>query len=87
MVTALVASSLLVGPIYSLYFVKEPLHRLALIQAFTTVFALCAGFISNARPTEILTATATWVASPQSKSPYSGSKLTNARLLDTPRCW
>jgi hypothetical protein len=58
MVTILVASNLLVGPIYGLYFTTTPLQGLALIQVFTTVFALSAGFISNARPTEILAVTA-----------------------------
>jgi hypothetical protein len=49
---------LLVGSIYGLYFAETPLQRLGLIQVFTTVFALCAGFMTNARRAELFAVTA-----------------------------
>ncbi|KAK3295073.1 uncharacterized protein B0H64DRAFT_402527 [Chaetomium fimeti] len=61
-ITILVATNLLVGPIYGLYFTSTPLQRLALIQVFTTIFALCAGFMSNARQTEVFAVTAAYAA-------------------------
>jgi hypothetical protein len=49
---------LLVGSIYGLYFAETPLQRLGLIQVFTTIFALCAGFMTNARRAELFAVTA-----------------------------
>ncbi len=57
-ITILVAANLLVGSIYGLYFASTPLQRLALIQAFTAVFALCAGFMTHARRAELFAVTA-----------------------------
>ncbi len=57
-ITILVAANLLVGSIYGLYFASTPLQRLGLIQAFTTVFALCAGFMTHARRAELFAVTA-----------------------------
>ncbi|KAG7287643.1 hypothetical protein NEMBOFW57_007156 [Staphylotrichum longicolle] len=58
LITILVAANLLVGSIYGLYFAETPLQRLGLIQVFTTIFALCAGFMTNARRAELFAVTA-----------------------------
>jgi hypothetical protein len=57
-ITILVAANFLVGSIYALYFAATPLQRLGLIQVLTTIFALCAGFMTNARRAELLAVTA-----------------------------
>jgi hypothetical protein len=57
-VTILVAANFLVGSIYALYYAKTPLQRLGLMQAFTTIFALSAGFMTNARRAELFAVTA-----------------------------
>ncbi|KAK4148891.1 hypothetical protein C8A00DRAFT_47387 [Chaetomidium leptoderma] len=57
-ITILIAANLLVGPIYGLYFAQTPLQRLGLIQLFTTVFALCAGLVTNAKRAELFAMTA-----------------------------
>jgi hypothetical protein len=57
-ITILVSANLLVGSIYGLYFASTSIHRLVMIQGFTTVFALCAGFMTNARRAELFAVTA-----------------------------
>jgi hypothetical protein len=57
-VTVLAATYLLVGPIFALYTAKDPWYRLVLIQLFTGIFALSAGFMTNARRAELFAATA-----------------------------
>jgi hypothetical protein len=56
-----VASFLLIGSIVGLYIVDDDAVRLALIAAFTAVFALSVGLMTNARRAEIFAATAAYV--------------------------
>ncbi|KAL3495319.1 hypothetical protein BJX62DRAFT_246055 [Aspergillus germanicus] len=57
-----VASLLLIGSIVGLYLVDDDAVRLALIAAFTAVFALSVGLMTNARRAEIFAATAAYAA-------------------------
>ncbi|KAL3459155.1 hypothetical protein BJX64DRAFT_291552 [Aspergillus heterothallicus] len=57
-----VASFLLIGSIVGLYLVKDDAVKLALIAAFTAVFALSVGLMTNARRAEIFAATAAYAA-------------------------
>ncbi|KAK4032541.1 hypothetical protein C8A01DRAFT_20386 [Parachaetomium inaequale] len=61
-ITILVAANFLVESIYALYFAATPLQRLGLIQVLTTIFALCAGFMTNARRAELFAVTAAYAA-------------------------
>ncbi|KAI0467136.1 hypothetical protein F4859DRAFT_518350 [Xylaria cf. heliscus] len=59
MITVMVATVLLIGPILVLYFVKSPPGRLVLIAVFTAGFAGSVAIITNARRAEIFFGTAT----------------------------
>lgn len=58
MISILVAAVLLIGPITGLYFVANDAAKLGMIAAFTAVFSLSVGLMTNARRTEIFAATA-----------------------------
>jgi hypothetical protein len=45
---------LLLGAIFNRYFVEYIKTRLGLIAGYTTVFAVCVGFVTNARGAEIV---------------------------------
>jgi hypothetical protein len=59
-----VASFLLTGSIVGLYLVDDDAVRLALITAFTAVYALSVGLMTNARRAEIFAATAAYALYP-----------------------
>lgn len=61
-VNLLVASVILFGAVYALYYVKEVEKRLALVAGFTIIFALCIGLLTNARRPEIFAACAAYAA-------------------------
>ncbi|OJJ61040.1 hypothetical protein ASPSYDRAFT_29548 [Aspergillus sydowii CBS 593.65] len=61
-VNILVASFLLIGSIVGLYFATNDALKLALIAAFTALFALSIGLMTNARRAEIFAATAAYAA-------------------------
>ncbi|EXJ77374.1 hypothetical protein A1O3_09600 [Capronia epimyces CBS 606.96] len=58
----ILASGLLFGAMFNLYFVGSNPKRLGLIAGYTVVFALCVGFLSNARRAEIFGACAAYAA-------------------------
>lgn len=58
----LVASALLFGAIYNLYYVKDQAQRLGILAAYTIAFALCVGLFTNARRSEIFGACAAYAA-------------------------
>ena len=57
-----IAAGLLVGSIVSLYDVKEPRKRLAMISAWTVGFAICVGVTTDARRAEVFAGTAAFAA-------------------------
>ena len=57
-----IAAMLLFGAIFNLYFVKSIQKRLGLIAGYTSIFALCVGFLTNARRAEIFGACAAYAA-------------------------
>ncbi|KAL4862447.1 hypothetical protein BDV12DRAFT_190406 [Aspergillus spectabilis] len=61
-ISILVASFLLIGSIVGLYFAKNNAVKLALVAAFTAVFAISVGLMTNARRAEIFAATAAYAA-------------------------
>jgi putative Mn2+ efflux pump MntP len=62
------AAFLLIGAIIGLYIVQSPKARLGMIAAFTILFALGVGLLTNARRPELFAATAAYVyQSPSSK--------------------
>ncbi|KAI0102158.1 hypothetical protein GGR51DRAFT_562829 [Nemania sp. FL0031] len=61
-ITIVVAAFLLIGSITGFYFVQSDIVKLALIAAFTSVFALSLVLITNARRAEIFAATAAYAA-------------------------
>ncbi|KAJ8123427.1 hypothetical protein ONZ43_g621 [Nemania bipapillata] len=61
-ITIVVAAFLLIGSITGFYFVHSDVVKLALIAAFTSVFALSLVLITNARRAEIFAATAAYAA-------------------------
>ncbi|KAF5005890.1 hypothetical protein FDECE_7703 [Fusarium decemcellulare] len=62
LINIIVAISLLVGSITSLYFVTSPAAILGMICAFTIVFALSVGLMTNAKRAEIFAASAAYAA-------------------------
>ncbi|CEL10400.1 hypothetical protein ASPCAL13520 [Aspergillus calidoustus] len=58
----LVAAAMLFGPIFNLYYVKDPKKRLSMVAAYTVAFALCVGLLTNASRAEIFAASAGYVA-------------------------
>ena len=56
------ASCLLFGAMFNLYFVESNPRRLGLIAGYTVAFALCVGFLTNARRAEIFGACAAYAA-------------------------
>ncbi|KAI0152714.1 hypothetical protein GGR57DRAFT_470082 [Xylariaceae sp. FL1272] len=61
-ITILVATVLLIGPILALYFARSPSAKLALIAVFTAAFAGGVSLITRARRAEIFFGTATYAA-------------------------
>lgn len=59
--TAIMAGILLVGAIVTLYHVHAPGHRLGIAGVFTGLFAASISILTNARRTEIFSATAAYV--------------------------
>ncbi|KAL3443789.1 hypothetical protein BJX65DRAFT_311582 [Aspergillus insuetus] len=58
----ILAAAMLFGSIFNLYYVKDPEKRLGIVAAYTVVFALCVGLLTNARRAEIFAASAGYVA-------------------------
>jgi hypothetical protein len=58
-----VAAVLLVGAIVTLYLVQDNNVRLGLIGAYTALFALSVGLLTNASRAELFGSTAAWVSS------------------------
>jgi len=56
--SSVISSTLLVGAILGLYFVKSNLIRLGIVAAFTQLFSLVLILITNARKVEVFAATA-----------------------------
>ncbi|KAJ9604335.1 hypothetical protein H2200_011169 [Cladophialophora chaetospira] len=56
------SSLLLFGAMFNLYFVDSNPKRLGFIAGYTVVFALCVGFLTNARRAEIFGACAAYAA-------------------------
>lgn len=61
-ITILIAAFLLVGPITGLYFVANDAAKLGMLAAFTALFALSVGLITNAKRAEIFASTAAYAA-------------------------
>lgn len=57
-ITILIAAFLLVGPITGLYFVANDAAKLGMLAAFTALFALSIGLMTNAKRAEIFASTA-----------------------------
>jgi hypothetical protein len=53
-----VAALFLVGPITGLYFVVSDASKLGMLAAFTALFALSVGLMTNAKRAEIFASTA-----------------------------
>lgn len=62
MCSILIAASLLIGPIITLYFVTNPDARLALVVAFIIMFAVGLGLSTGAAKDAIFAATAAYTA-------------------------
>jgi hypothetical protein len=61
-VNILLATVLLFGAIFNLYFVRESQKRLGLVAGYTIAFAVCVGLLTNARRPEIFGACAAYAA-------------------------
>jgi len=61
-ITVFLATALLFGAIYNLYFVQREQVKLGLISGYTLAFALSISLISNARRAEIFGACAAYAA-------------------------
>ena len=61
-VSTIVAALLLIGAIISLYFVKPPGKRLAMIAGYTVAFSLSVSLFTNAKRAEIFAASAAYAA-------------------------
>ena len=61
-INILVATGMLFGAIYSLFYVKDEKKRLGLIAGYTVLFALCIGLLTNAKRSEIFSAGAAYAA-------------------------
>ncbi|QYT03245.1 hypothetical protein H0G86_010215 [Trichoderma simmonsii] len=61
-ITILIAAFLLVGPITGLYFVVNDAAKLGMLAAFTALFALSVGLMTNAKRAEIFASTAAYAA-------------------------
>lgn len=57
-ITIIVAALLLIGPITGLYFVASDASKLGMLAAFTALFALSVGLMTNAKRAEIFGSTA-----------------------------
>ncbi|KAI8627956.1 hypothetical protein F5Y19DRAFT_440527 [Xylariaceae sp. FL1651] len=62
MITIMLATVFLIGPIIALYFVRSPPVRLVLIAVFMVGFAASVALITNARRAEVFFGTATYAA-------------------------
>jgi uncharacterized PurR-regulated membrane protein YhhQ (DUF165 family) len=62
MIYIVLAALLLFGAMFNLYCVESNTKRLGIIAAYTAVFALCVGFLTNARRAEIFGACAAYAA-------------------------
>jgi len=62
MIYIILAALLLFGAMFNLYYVQSNTKRLAFITGYTVVFALCVGFLTNARRAEIFGACAAYAA-------------------------
>ncbi|PTB49369.1 hypothetical protein M431DRAFT_9962 [Trichoderma harzianum CBS 226.95] len=61
-ISILIAAFLLVGPITALYFVANDAAKLGMLAAFTALFALSVGLMTNAKRAEIFASTAAYAA-------------------------
>ena len=61
-ISIVLAAILLIGAITSLYFVTMPAARLGMISAFTVLFALSVGVMTNSKRAEVFAATAAYAA-------------------------
>jgi len=57
-ISVLMAAILLLGPITTLYLVRSPPAKLAIIHVFTVAFAISVALITNARRAELFAGTA-----------------------------
>ncbi|OQV07876.1 hypothetical protein CLAIMM_12235 [Cladophialophora immunda] len=62
MIYIVLAALLLFGAMFNLYYVESNTKRLVFIVGYTAVFALCVGFLTNARRAEIFGACAAYAA-------------------------
>ncbi|KAL2812337.1 hypothetical protein BDW59DRAFT_167843 [Aspergillus cavernicola] len=58
----LFAAALLFGSIFNLYYVEDERKRLGIIAGYTIAFALCITILTNARRSEIFSASAAYAA-------------------------
>ncbi|KAJ5988573.1 hypothetical protein N7481_003783 [Penicillium waksmanii] len=56
------AAAMLFGSIFNLYYVKGPNKRLSILAAYTVVFSLFVGLLTNARRAEVFAASAAYAA-------------------------
>ena len=56
------AAGLLFGAIYNLYWVTSDQKKLGLIAGYTVAFAVCVGFATNAKKSEVFAACAAYAA-------------------------
>ena len=61
-VNIILAAILLFGAVYNLYYVKDERKRLGLIAGYTLAFAICVGFMTNAKRSEVFAACAAYSA-------------------------
>ena len=61
-INVMLAAILLFGAIFNLYFVANDQKRLSLIAGYTTAFASSIGLLTNARRSEIFSASAAYAA-------------------------
>jgi hypothetical protein len=62
LVNVVVAASMLFGAIFNLFYVQNEKKRLGILAGYTMAFALCIGFLSNAKRSEIFSASAAYAA-------------------------
>ena len=60
--SSVLSAMLLFGSITSLYFVHNPYALLGMLGAWTSLFAICVGWLTNARRDQVFAATAAYAA-------------------------
>ncbi|KAL7957215.1 hypothetical protein V8C34DRAFT_286291 [Trichoderma compactum] len=79
-ISILIAAFLLVGPITALYFVINDAAKLGMLAAFTALFAVSVGLITNAKRAEIFASTAAYAAV---LVVFVGGNISNSTTLPT----